>query len=135
MKTVLFLCVENACRSQMAEGFAKRLGAGRIEAYSAGSRPSGRVNEKATAAMKALGYDLSEHRSKGLDGLRHKEFDLVITMGCGDVCPTISAKKKIAWAIPDPKAMPMDAFCAVRDRIREKVNDLIASLERAPKSQ
>src|SRR5476649_1067663 len=92
MKRVVFVCVENSNRSQMAEAFARIHGSGNVEAFSAGSHPSGRVNEKAILAMKELGYDLSAHQSKGLDEFNGKEFDAAITMGCGDECPLVRAK-------------------------------------------
>jgi protein-tyrosine-phosphatase len=120
MKAV-FVCVENSNRSQMAEAFGKMAG---IEAYSAGSRPSGKVNPKAIEAMKELGYDLSTHRSKGLDELPPVEFDVVVTMGCGDQCPTLRAKRRLDWEIPDPKALLPDEFRKIRDLIAFKVRDL-----------
>src|SRR5437762_13376057 len=104
-KRIVFVCVENSNRSQMAEAFARIHGAGRVEAHSAGSRPSGRVNPKATAAMKELGYDLTPHQSKSLDDLPPGEFDVAVTMGCGDECPLLKAKRREDWAIPDPKEM------------------------------
>src|SRR6516225_9627331 len=93
-KSILFLCVENSNRSQMAEAFAHIHGGDRVEAFSAGSRPSGRVNPKAIEAMKELGYDLTTHTSKGLDDFNGQEFDVTVTMGCGDECPLVLAKKR-----------------------------------------
>ena len=90
-KRVLFVCVENSNRSQMAEAFARIHGAGRVEAFSAGSRPSGRVNPKAVEAMKEVGYDLSGQTSKGLNDFNGQEFDAAVTMGCGDECPLLHA--------------------------------------------
>ncbi|MFZ4984978.1 MAG: arsenate reductase ArsC, partial [Blastocatellia bacterium] len=84
VKRVLFVCVENSNRSQMAEAFARMLGGSSIEAYSAGSRPSGVINPKAIAAMREVGYDLSTHQSKSLDEMLSSDFDFVATMGCGD---------------------------------------------------
>ena len=130
MKTVLFVCVENSCRSQMAEAFAKMLGAGVIDAYSSGSRPSGKVNEKAIASMKEVGYDLSSHRSKALADIPPIEYDVVVTMGCGDECPVVRAKQRLEWNIPDPKQMDMKQFSEIRDRIRAKVVHLIESCSR-----
>src|SRR5690242_11526775 len=89
---VVFVCVENSNRSQMAEAFARIFGAGKIEAHSAGSRPSGRVHPKAVEAMRELGYDLTRHQSKGLAGLPDGEFDVAVTMGCGDGCPGLRAR-------------------------------------------
>ena len=101
----------------------------RDRAYSSGSRPSGIVNPKAIAAMKELGYDLSIHKSKSLDEVKDfAPFDAVVTMGCGDACPWMPAKQHIDWQIPDPRNMEPEQFNEVRDLIREKVNELIASL-------
>ena len=121
VKRVLFVCVENANRSQMAEAFARILGGKSVEAYSAGSHPSGKVNPKAIEAMHELGYDLSVHGSKSLDDLPDVAFDFVATMGCGDACPMVRARQRADWAIPDPKHLPPDEFRAVRDLIQDKV--------------
>ncbi len=128
MKRILFVCIENSCRSQMAEGFARRLAQGRIEAYSAGSKPSGKVNEIAIQVMKEAGIDISKQRSKGFDELHEKAFDYVITMGCGDVCPFVPAKKRIEWDIADPQGKPIEAFRETRDEIEKKVQELIGNL-------
>jgi arsenate reductase len=124
MKAV-FVCVENSNRSQMAEAFARMAG---IEAYSAGSRPSGKVNPKAIEALRELGYDLTTHHSKSLDDLPPVEFDVAVTMGCGDACPATLARRHEDWAIPDPREMPPAEFHRVRDLIEEKVKELLASL-------
>ena len=128
MKTVLFVCVENSNRSQMAEAFARIHGAGDVEAASAGSRPSGRVNPKAIEAMRELGYDLSEHASKGLDAFNGRPIDVAVTMGCGDECPLVVAGRREDWKIPDPRDMTPDQFRGVRDLIETKVRELLASL-------
>jgi len=129
VKKLLFVCVENSNRSQMSQAFAKILGGEQIEAYSAGSKPSGIVNPKAIAAMKELGYDLSIHDSKSLDDVKgFAPFDAVVTMGCGDACPWMPAKQFIDWQIPDPKHMESKEFNEVRDFIKEKVNDLLEDL-------
>lgn len=125
---MLFVCVENSNRSQMAEAFARMLGGGAVEAYSAGSRPSGVVNPKAVEALRELGYDLMTHGSKSLDELPPVEFDFVATMGCGDACPLVRANRRADWAIPDPKHLPPDEFRAVRDLIRDKVQTALAEL-------
>ncbi len=126
-KKLLFVCVENSNRSQMSEAFARILGSANVEAYSAGSRPSGVVNPKAIAAMKELGYDLSKHKSKSLNEVeKFAPFDAVITMGCGDACPWIPAKKFIDWEIPDPKNLPPFEFNKVRDEIKNKVTELLS---------
>ena len=128
-KTILFVCVENSNRSQMSQAFAKMLGGSTVKAYSAGSQPSGRINQKAIVAMKELGYDLKTHRSKSLDQVKeYGPFDAVVTMGCGDACPWMPAKQFIDWEIPDPKEMNEDELRMVRDLIKEKVAALLASL-------
>jgi len=129
VKKVLFVCVENANRSQMAESFARILGRESIEAYSAGSKPSGKVNPKAVEAMRELGYDLSTHGSKSLDELPDIEFDFVATMGCGDACPMVRAKQRADWSIPDPKNLLADEFRVVRDLIRDKVQASLDELD------
>jgi protein-tyrosine-phosphatase len=129
MKRVIFVCVENSNRSQMAEAFAKIHGNGRVESFSSGSRPSGRINPKAIEAMKELGYDLTTHSSKGLDQFNGKEFDAAITMGCGDECPLVIAKQRVDWQIPDPKELPPEEFRKVRNLIEEKVKELLRSLD------
>ena len=108
----------------MAEAFGKMAG---IDAYSAGSRPSGKINPKAIEAMKELGYDLSTHQSKGLGALPPGEFDVAVTMGCGDECPNLRAKLRLDWQIPDPKNLPPDEFQKVRDLIAFKVKALVAT--------
>ncbi|MDP9133953.1 MAG: arsenate reductase ArsC [Actinomycetota bacterium] len=125
---ILFVCVENSNRSQMAEAFARLLGADRVEAHSAGSRPSGRVNPKAVAAMAELGYDLSRHASKSLAEVGALEFDAAVTMGCGDACPQVRARVREDWSIPDPRDLPPEEFRAVRDRIAAEVSALLARL-------
>jgi protein-tyrosine-phosphatase len=128
-KKLLFVCVENANRSQMSQAFAKILGGDQVEAYSAGSKPSGVVNPKAIAAMKELGYDLSVHDSKSLTEVEQfAPFDVVITMGCGDACPWMPAKEFIDWQIPDPKHMEPVQFNEVRDYIRDQVKALLTKL-------
>lgn len=129
MKKLLFVCVENSNRSQMAEAFARIHGAGRVEAASAGSRPSGRVNPKAVEAMKELGYDLTTHASKGLDEFNGQHVNVAVTMGCGDECPLVRADQRVDWKIPDPRDMTPEEFRGVRDLIEQKVRDLLADLE------
>jgi protein-tyrosine-phosphatase len=121
---ILFVCIENSNRSQMAQAFATMYGKGAVTAYSAGSRPSGKINPKAIAAMKELGYDLTTHDSKSLDDLPDVLFDYAITMGCGDACPLVRAQHRQDWNIPDPRDMNETQFRAVRDMIAEKVRDI-----------
>jgi arsenate reductase (thioredoxin) len=125
VKHILFVCIENSNRSQIAQAFANMYGAGKVVGYSAGSKPSGIVNPKAIAYMKEVGYDLSTHQSKALDEIPDIPFDYVITMGCGDACPLVRAGKRTDWKIPDPKDMRGDAFRDVRDMIGSKVYDFI----------
>jgi len=128
-KKLLFVCVENSNRSQISQAFAKILGGENVEAYSAGSKPSGVLNPKAIAAMKELGYDLSKHESKSLKEVQQfAPFDAVVTMGCGDACPWMPAKKFIDWEIPDPKNMSPNEFNKVRDLIKDKVQELLSSI-------
>lgn len=112
----------------MAEAFARLLGGEQVEAFSAGSRPSGTVNPKAIDAMREIGYDLSVHGSKSLGDLPEVTFDFVATMGCGDACPTVRARQRADWSIPDPKNLGPDEFRAVRDMIRDKVRSTLETL-------
>ncbi len=129
---LLFVCVENSNRSQMAEAFARIHGGAQVKAYSAGSRPSGRINFKAIESMKEIGYDLSQHQSKSLSEIPDVEFDFVATMGCGDACPFVKAKQREDWNIPDPRGMSSEEFRAVRDSIETKVKAAIAFVTEAP---
>lgn len=128
MKRVLFVCVENSNRSQLAEAFVNIHGGGAIEAHSAGSKPSGIINPKAIRFMEELGYDLTTHRSKSLDDIAGIEFDAVITMGCGDNCPWVPAKRREDWGLADPKHMDDDGYRSVRDDISARVQKLLAEL-------
>tara|TARA_B100000214_G_scaffold292825_1_gene222545 strand:- start:144 stop:527 length:384 start_codon:yes stop_codon:yes gene_type:complete len=125
MKKVVFLCVENSCRSQIAEAFANIHGKEKILAFSAGSKPSGTVNPKAISLMKELNYDLSTHQSIHVDKLPDVEIDAMISMGCGDSCPSIRAKERIEWDIPDPKEMEYQDFKEVIKNIERKVLDFL----------
>ena len=129
MKTVLFVCVENSNRSQMAEAFARMHGGGRVHAASAGSRPSGRINPKAVEAMRERGYDLTTHASKGLEQFNGTAVDVAVTMGCGDECPFVNAARREDWKIPDPREMPPEEFRGVRDLIEARVQELLDSLD------
>lgn len=128
MKKILFVCVENSNRSQMAEAFAKIHGKGKVEVYSSGSRPSGKVNAKAVDAMRELGYDLSVHRSKSLEEIPQIKYDHAITMGCGDECPFVQADHRDDWELQDPKNMEPEEFNKVRDEIERRVKKLIEEL-------
>ncbi|MBI4355604.1 MAG: arsenate reductase ArsC [Candidatus Omnitrophica bacterium] len=128
-RRLLFVCVENSCRSQMAEGFARALGGERIEAYSAGSRPSGQVHPDAIRVMQEQAIDLSAHRSKAVQSLPAIAFDYVISMGCGDACPHLPAKRRVEWRIPDPKGQPLEVFRQVRDQIEGHVKQLLLMIQ------
>jgi protein-tyrosine-phosphatase len=129
MKRILFVCIENSNRSQMAEAFVRMEGRKEIEAFSAGSKPSGKVNLQAIASMKELGYNLDRHHSKSLEEVNaYAPFDVVVTMGCGDACAWMPAKKFIDWHIPDPKNLPPGEFNKVRNLIRQKVSALVKAL-------
>ncbi|HYK56612.1 MAG TPA: arsenate reductase ArsC [Flavisolibacter sp.] len=128
-KKILFVCIENSNRSQMSQAFALMHGGDKVEAFSAGSHPSGTINPKAIAAMKELGYDLSTHHSKSLEEAKlHAPFDVVVTMGCGDACPWMPAKNFVDWQIPDPRNMNEEDFRKLRDAIEKKVKDLLAEM-------
>lgn len=127
-KNILFVCVENSNRSQMAEAFARIHGSDKVNAYSSGSRPSGKVNPKAIAAMKELGYDLTTHDSKSLDEIPQVKYEYAITMGCGDECPFVQAVHREDWQIPDPREMNQTEFRKVRDLIEGKVKELLDKL-------
>jgi arsenate reductase len=124
-KRIVFLCVENSNRSQMAEAFGRMVAPPGVEVYSAGSQPSGKVNPKAVEAMRELGYDMAAHRSKGLSDLPQGMLDVAVTMGCGDSCPTLLAKRRIDWQIPDPKHLSPDDYREVRGLIGRMVKSLL----------
>ena len=132
---LLFVCIENSNRSQMAEGFARTLGRGRATAFSAGSRPSGVVNPRAIQFMKERDIDLTVHSSKSLADLPQVTWDYIVTMGCGDACPNMPARHRLDWELPDPKHLPDDEFRAVRDRIERLVSDLLADATASAETQ
>jgi len=131
---ILFVCVENSNRSQMAEAFARMHGGRDVEAVSAGSRPSGTINPRAIAAMADRGYDLTSHRSKSLQEIPAGEYDYVVTMGCGDTCPWVPAKHREDWAIPDPRNLGHADFATVRDDIERRVLELLSAPRKARSS-
>ena len=128
MKKVVFLCVENSCRSQIAEAFTNKYGKDKVSAISAGSKPSGRINEKAIALMKEFDCDLERHKSTGIVDLPQIKVNKMVSMGCGDKCPSIDAEERIEWNIQDPKNMELGEFREVIEEIKSKVLDLIASI-------
>ena len=125
MPSILFVCVANSCRSQMAEALAKSLSLGGWEIWSAGSHPSGQVHPIAAQLMAELGLDLAGHRSKGLGEVPRRTWDYVVTMGCGDACPAVPARQRIDWAVPDPVAMPFEEARRARDQLAEAVRALL----------
>lgn len=137
---ILFMCVENACRSQMAEAFARHYGGERVEAASAGSRPRGHVDPAAVAVMKERGLELSRHASKGLSTLPGEPWDVVVGMGCGEDCAVVPATRRILWQIPDPARpanganpvggtrQPVEVYRQVRDVIEEAVKTLLEQI-------
>ena len=127
-KNILFVCIENSNRSQMAQSFANIHGKGNVAAWSASSRPSGKINPKAIAAMSELGYDLTTHDSKSLDKIPAVEFEYAVTMGCGDECPYVRANYLEDWNIPDPRNMDEAEFRKVRDIIEKQVQQLLNKL-------
>ena len=126
---IVFICVENARRSQMAEEFANAFGQRKLEVYSAGSRPSLEIDPLVIEVMKERGIDLTAKRPKGLNDLPPIEMDYLITMGCEETCPAVLSKKIIEWKIPDPKGKSIDVFREVRDLIENKVRTLLKEME------
>lgn len=129
MPSVLFVCVANSCRSQMAEAFAKALGAGEWEIDSAGTSPSGAVHPLAIQLMQELGLDLRHHRSKGLRDVPQRTWDYVVTMGCGDRCPSVEATHRLEWDIPDPVGRPLEEARRIRDQLKALVLALLSGAE------
>jgi protein-tyrosine-phosphatase len=127
-KRILFVCIENSFRSQIAEAFACIYGGNEVTAYSAGSKPSGQVHPQAVAIMREIGYDLARHTSKSLSEIPDIEYDVAITMGCGDECPMVRAKRRESWDIPDPKNLHLEEVTAIRDLIGTKVKELLVGL-------
>ncbi len=125
MRRILFVCVQNRARSQMAEGFAKYYGKGKVEAFSAGSKPADEISMLAVEVMREVGIDISGQKPKGFDALPNEDFDYVVTMGCQDICPIVPAMKHIAWEIDDPDGKGIDFFRAVRDQIERNVKILL----------
>ena len=126
---VLFLCVHNAGRSQMAAGFLQALGGGRIDVLSAGSQPAAQVNAVAVEAMAEVGIDLASAVPKVLTESAVLEADVVVTMGCGDECPYFPGKRYEDWVLDDPAGQGIESVRPIRDEIKSRVEDLIESLE------
>ncbi|MFE2554809.1 arsenate reductase ArsC [Streptomyces sp. NPDC059352] len=129
LASVLFVCVHNAGRSQMAAGFLNHLGGDRIEVRSAGSVPGDRVNPAAVEAMREIGIDISDQRPKVLTTEAVQASDYVITMGCGDACPIFPGKKYLDWALEDPAGQGVEAVRPIRDEIKVLIERLIAEID------
>mgnify|MGYP002144531954 CR=1 FL=1 len=126
--TVLFVCVHNAGRSQMAAGFMRELGQGRVEVLSAGSAPKDSINPIAVEAMAEIGIDIANNTPKVLTTEAVQESDAVITMGCGDTCPIFPGKSYRDWVLDDPAGQGIDAVRPIRDEIKTRVQALISEL-------
>ena len=130
--SVLFVCIHNAGRSQMAAGYLRHLGAGRIEVRSAGSAPAASINPAAVQAMAEEGIDISAEQPKILTTEAVEVSDVVVTMGCGDTCPFYPGKRYEDWTLDDPAGQGVDAVRPIRDEIRRRVEELISELLPAP---
>ncbi|MBT1584155.1 arsenate reductase ArsC [Curtobacterium flaccumfaciens] len=128
MPTVLFVCVHNAGRSQMAAGFLQHLAAGRVDVRSAGSEPADQLNPVVVAAMLEEGIDIRSEQPALLSTDAVRAADVVITMGCGDACPVFPGKRYEDWELPDPAGLDLDAVRPIRDDVRARVQDLLAGL-------
>jgi protein-tyrosine-phosphatase len=126
--TVLFVCVHNAGRSQMAAGFLHALAGDRVQVYSAGSEPADRLNPVAVAAMAEAGIDIAANQPKILTTEAVKDSDVVITMGCGDTCPVFPGKRYEDWELTDPAGLPLEQVRPIRDEIERRVTALLADL-------
>jgi len=126
--TVLFVCVHNAGRSQMAAGWLRHLAGDRVEVLSAGSAPAEAINPVAVEAMAEVGIDIASQEPKLLSDAAVQSSDVVVTMGCGDACPFYPGKRYEDWKLEDPAGQGIDAVRPIRDEIRTRVEDLIASL-------
>ncbi|MCX3059448.1 arsenate reductase ArsC [Streptomyces beihaiensis] len=131
LASVLFVCVHNAGRSQMAAGFLTHLAGDRVEVRSAGSLPGDQVNPAAVAAMREIGVDISAATPKALTTEAVQASDYVITMGCGDACPVFPGKKYLDWSLADPAGKGVEAVRPIRDAIRSRVESLIAEIDAA----
>lgn len=125
---ILFVCVENACRSQIAQAFARQQGGTAIEAHSAGSKPRGSVDATAISVMRERGIDMSRHASKGFDALPQITWDVLVTMGCGDACPHLPAARRVDWQIQDPARQPVEVYRQIRDVIDGAVQLLLSTI-------
>jgi arsenate reductase len=127
---VLFVCVHNAGRSQMAAALLDQQAAGRVRVTSAGSAPARELNPAVVAAMAEIGLDISRRFPRKLSAGDIQAADVVITMGCGDACPVYPGRRYLDWDLPDPAGLPLDQVRPIRDEIRHRVSELLAELER-----
>ncbi len=128
MPGILFLCVHNAGRSQMAAGFAREIGAGRVDVFSGGSEPAESVNPVAVEAMAEVGIDIAGNVPQRFTDDLLARVDVVVTMGCGDTCPFVPGKRYVDWPLDDPKGRPIEEVRVIRDAIRANVAELLAQL-------
>ena len=131
MANALFVCLQNAGRSQMSQALFERAAEGRHQARSAGTTPAAHVHPEAVTVMRELGIDLSGKVPHGLTEDDARWADVVVTMGCGDKCPYIPGRRYVDWDLQDPAGRPIEAVRAVRDEIERRVRDLVAELDRA----
>jgi arsenate reductase len=131
MATVLFVCLHNAGRSQMSAALFERAAAGRHRALSAGSEadPDGAVHQQVIEVMREVGIDLADRRPQRLTPELAEQADVVVTMGCGDACPSIPGKRYLDWDLPDPKGRPVDEVRATRDDIARRIDQLLSDLD------
>lgn len=130
--TVLFVCVHNAGRSQMAAGWLTKLAGDQIQVWSAGSEPADQINPVAVEAMREVGIDITGERPKILTADSVSRADVVVTMGCGDTCPYFPGKRYEDWELTDPAGQPIDVVRSVRDEIRDRITALVSELLDAP---
>jgi protein-tyrosine-phosphatase len=128
MPGILFLCIHNAGRSQMAAGFAREISAGRVDVYSGGSEPADSVNPVAVGAMAEVGIDIAGFTPQRFTDELLDMVDVVVTMGCGDTCPFIPGKRYVDWPLDDPKGRPIEDVRRIRDEIKSRVEDLVSQL-------
>ena len=126
---VLFLCVHNAGRSQMAAGWLRHLSGGSVEVFSGGSNPAGDVNDMAVAAMAEVGIEIASEHPKPWSDAEVRSADVIVSMGCGDTCPVYPGKRYLDWDLTDPAGQPIGIVRDVRDDIEQRVRDLLASLD------
>jgi arsenate reductase len=129
--SVLFVCVHNAGRSQMAAGWLRHLAGDTVEVRSAGSEPADRINPVAVEAMREVGIDITANSPRKLDYAAAESSDVLVTMGCGDVCPVFPGKRYLDWQLDDPAGQGIEAVRRIRDEIKRRVEHLLAELDRA----